>query len=182
MNDDYIRSGRIQNTEVKKVRVTEDENEIIDAIEEMNGLPDMTVLKLQMVEHCTHQTNELTTARVRIAGDYYCVTWDTGSQISLVTRRVVDKLDRLGLIREQRPIIARLTGIGDGIVKCGTEVRITARIGKNIDIEHSFIVIEDHDLDYCFLLGIDFMRANDISIDFSRELVGIKGSYDDGLV
>src|SRR5215469_487985 len=182
MSEDYIRSGRIQNTEVKKVRLPVDENEMIDTIEDIDGLPDMSVLKVQKVEYCTHQTNELTTARVRIAGDYYCVTWDTGSQISLVTRRVVDKLDRLGLIREQRPIIARLTGIGEGIVKCGTEVRITARIGKDIEIEHSFIVIEDQDLDYCFLLGIDFMRANDISIDFSRELVGINGSYDDGLV
>ena len=67
-------------------------------------------------------------------------------------------------------------------MKCGTQVTIAVEIGKGKCIVHTFIVIDSCDLDFCFLFGIDLMRANDISIDFAQARIGIHGDYNLGLL
>src|SRR5215470_7121162 len=112
----------------------------------------------------------------------YCGSWDTGAMICLVARWVVEELNREGLVIASRQVKVKIVGIGEGIVKAGEEVRLKLKLTNGMDIEHTFLVLEEAEqMPYCFLLGIDLMRVYGISLDFGQDRVGINGVYDTGM-
>ena len=69
----------------------------------------------------------------------------------------------------------RIHGIDEGEVISWKEVTLSLKLGKVLEIEHSFIVLEEQQLPYCFSFGVEFLRLNELIVDVGKGKIG-KGS------
>ena len=90
---------------------------------------------------------------------------DTGSSVSLVSSSF---LDYLGVTDRVSPTQAKLTSFSQNIVPAMGEIRLRSELA-GLTTEWTFIVSNLLDTD--FLIGADFMKANDISLDMGKGIL-----------
>lgn len=92
----------------------------------------------------------------------HCCLVDTGSQIGLVKRSILTKLD----VKAGKKVDVMLKGITNA--KCLAMEMVNVKF-KILDYEKEYemelVVLEDNTFPYCFLLGIDFIRKYGITVD-----------------
>jgi hypothetical protein len=95
----------------------------------------------------------------------YCGILDTAAEISLVRASVVGKVTEEMKLKnnKQRVQIKGLTKLLK-VMEESVEMKLTLP-KRMISKPHSFVVVEDNLIPSCFLLGIDYIAAQNLVID-----------------
>ena len=125
--------------------------------------------EIQNVAYCAHEISGRMALKVRINDKVYCGLIDTGAQVSLVSADVVRELEQLNWRIPRRCANVKLNGIGEGKTLAWEEVTLEVSMGTFGEVEHKFLVLEDGQMPYCFLIGIEFLRKYGLSVDVGNE-------------
>lgn len=125
------------------------------------------------VETCDRcQNTDHTRVMLRIGDRYYCALLDTGAEISLIKKSVVEECRgelQLQVHFDQQIEIEGYTGKNssmDGVV----DLQVILPSGMKT-YSHSFAIVKDNLIPHCLLLGVDFIVAHNLSLDVSTELL-----------
>ena len=118
---------------------------------------------------CKHGNIGGMTVVLQVNDKRYCGLIDTGAQISLVNASVVREEERQSWILSRRSVNVNIHGIGEGCVIAWEEVGLTVSIGKLMNVSHKFAVLNEEQMPYCFLIGIDFLRLKGLVVDLGNE-------------
>ena len=118
---------------------------------------------------CTHSLNSLSSSVVEVNNCNYCCILDTGAQVSLVAKSVVDSLLKDDLQVELKDSQDILVGLGNHQSKIIGIVMLKMKIlSVEINTESPFAVVDDSCIPCCFLLGSNFIKENNIQINFAK--------------
>ena len=164
--------------------VTEDPSDVTDHAADMDeadehSLPEHSVQDLECntlsfldnksPTHCArHIRGHITSVTVNFNGQVFCALLDNGSEISLISKSVVDALG-LTFHPDDRFLIRGL----------GPESNNTSPILGSLDLfipihdnfstySHTFAVVSDDIMPYCILFGDDYLNAHRIQLSFKN--------------
>ena len=117
------------------------------------------------ISYCSHGQDALPGIMVAIDNDRFCAILDTGAEISLVSRSVIEKL---GLqVSQER--LCNVVGYSGEVVPITETAEINFKFGNfQPDKAHKFAVVDECIFPKCFLVGLDYLADNSIDIDFSE--------------
>ena len=105
----------------------------------------------------------------------YCCLLDCGSQVCLVQRKVVEEIQEAGGEVSLEDAVIRLVGIGrDGENSINYAVMALEFHGRPSE-PLPFAIMKDQAIPCCFLLGANFIRQNDIVMDFEVSSISLNG-------
>ena len=112
-----------------------------------------------------HDRTHATSAMIEVCGLLFCALFDTGAQISCVSRSLFNVLG--SHLNTDAPFT--ITGLGsEGSPSLGV-AEISVVLPQCYSFaNHSFVVVEDGMMPFCAILGVDFISANNISLDFTN--------------
>ena len=136
-----------------------------------NIIQDMQILWSDQLEEdrvaCNHCFTGALIATIVSENQARCALVDAGAQVSLVKRSVLNTLNDY----EVRGINIRMHGVSEGSTQALEMARIKFSLDKDRVYQQEFIVLENESMPYCFLLGIDFLRKNMLSVDVNKEVL-----------
>ena len=136
----------------------EEYHELVKNLLEVNTSSD------QPYNYCCHNKDSLPRISITIGTDVFCGILDTGAEISLVSKSVVDKLD-LPLLNER---LCNVIGYSGELVPITQTVNVDFYFGSfKPPKPHKFAVVDDNIFPNCFLIGLDYLTENSIDIDLS---------------
>ena len=127
--------------------------------------------EIKRVSLCVHRERCGATVEMDLSGNKYCGLVDTGAQVSLVSASVIRELEKSTWDVERRCETMALHGLGKGHVMSWEEVVLVVSVGKMEEVKHVFVVVGDDQMPFCFLIGVDFLRMNDIAVDVGSEVL-----------
>ena len=114
---------------------------------------------------CNHHNTKQPQTSLAVNNQKFCALVDTGAEISLIIRNVLNNLTELQQQSGKKLQIVGLTG------QCGevsSSVLVQPCLGSlKITCKHEFYIVDDNLLPCCFLLGIDFLTNFSIDINFA---------------
>ncbi len=116
---------------------------------------------------CNNYTYGALCARILVENKTKCALIDSGAQISLIKRSVLKDLTRY----ESSPTQLNIKGISKGTTHAMEKVWLDFKFESGASYQHSFVVLENESMPYCFLIGIDFMKAYGLSLDVDEEIM-----------
>ena len=140
---------------------------------------DMSVLSNSNVKQCLY-SNRKTCSHAQsqepVIGIYinellFCAILDSGSEISLISRGVINSINSDGtycaIINDHVCDMVGLTGHKTSI---NESVLLDINVGER-KYSHKFSIVSDDVVPYCMLIGKDFLDKFNISVDFNHNLV-----------
>lgn len=133
---------------------------------EEHSLPDIQILFGEKTGNesifCQHQRPGGFTVYVHQNSTLHCCLIDTGAQIGLIKRSILNKLQ----VKYRRKTNVKIQGITNMKCVAMEQVFLNFKI-QNYEREYEmgFLVLEDSTFPYCILLGVDFLRRYDITVD-----------------
>ena len=124
--------------------------------------------------NCKHDLKSLTKSIIEHNNCNYCCILDTGAQISLVGKSVIESSSETNERLEIKESQDILVGLGsyqskvEGVVMLKTKI-----LGLETKIDSPFAIVDDKSIPCCFLLGSNFIKDNDIHINFANEEIGV---------
>ena len=89
---------------------------------------------------------------------------DSGSIICIVQKRVVDKLQKIGLQPTKIEEIDLVGATGQGEINNEIQLPITITNGKDsINLKHTFVVVDMKKVEHDCILGNDLLNSSDFS-------------------
>ena len=137
---------------------------------DMYEVENMIVEKTVDICYCKHSGGESMTALLSMNGGSYCGLIDTGSQISLVCESVVKDMENFNVKVERRKVRFTIKGLAGKVIAL-EEVILTVSMKELEEVKYRFVVLKDKQLPYCFVIGIDFLRVNELCIDIENEVL-----------
>ena len=122
-------------------------------------------------ELCEHLAAGCLISEVTISNRRCCALIDSGAQVSLVRRSVVNGLIGDGISIVSEPLRLTIVGLGEGEVCAYASVKICLESDSGEGFEHQFVILENEAMPCCFLLGIDFLKVHRLSVDVAHDLV-----------
>ena len=125
---------------------------------------------------CDHVHNSAAVTTVYCLGKFCCGILDSGAQISLVSSSVIDR------VRGSSPlpiddINLNLTGFGKDKTDSVGSVSLSIAVpGLQKPVEHVFCVVEAEVMQYCFLLGNNFLKQTGLILNFDNLTYGLNNS------
>jgi hypothetical protein len=125
---------------------------------------------LQVSCSCARFVRSTTT--VQLNGTTYCALLDTGAQVSLIREDVwlalPTSIKETSRIITEEPV--RLHGVGGGSASVVEIVSLPiGLVGLASGRSFPFAVVRQDSLPFCFLLGANFIKVHDLSVDFQRK-------------
>ena len=157
--------------ERKYENVNEKEDETDCEKETMDvSLREMEQIRMaEPIVYCSHGRNGNMEVKVGVKDMVYCGLIDTGAQVSLVNKNVIEELEREGVKFRKKQVKIRIHGIGKGELFAWEEVQLGITLGNRLEVEHNFIVLKEDQLPFCFILGIEFLSRYELIIDVGKE-------------
>ena len=120
--------------------------------------------------------NGIAKTSVILGNKRYCALIDTGAQVSLLKKGIRDQLLRTNIYQVRCNTVApRIRTVGGHIV--GTQG--VADLKWSFDGEEtfwgSFVLVEDHDMPVCAILGADLIKKLGISLNFQAREFSFRG-------
>ena len=125
--------------------------------------------------HCDHAMYHTSVSVKGLTTDKFCCLLDTGAQVSIVSETVIDKIRENGLQIEIYDNSCKLIGVAkdkQGIVGYVNLEVVIKDVGC---IMWPFAVVKNQDMPICFLMGANFIEANDIELDLGNDRMMFKG-------
>ena len=102
----------------------------------------------------------------------WCSVIDSGAEISLVSRDVVDALETAGSLGVVREHVCDIVGMNGKKVSVDAYVLLCLEFGEfKMSKPVKFAIVSKEVFPFCFLLGLDFMNYFNVSINFASNLV-----------
>ena len=130
---------------------------------------------VDIVEQCEHDHLGAMMCRSNLEGHSHCVMIDSGAQISLIRRNVVERLSTFGINLKHSPVNITIKGLSRGQVMAMESVAINFVTERGDYFSHHAVILENDAMPCCILLGIDFLRRHQLSIDVGNGLVFQQG-------
>ena len=161
---------------------------VIKNDEDENNTEDLSIMQqfnVQIQEyeqnrHCNHEVSQFCSYLYSVGDVKFCALIDTGAEISIISEKVwleIKKRNKhLELEKCEKEL---LRGIGGeltevvGIVKLKLEI-----LEMPLNNEIPFAVVENNKLPFCGILGANFLKANNVIIDFQKNMMHCQN--DDG--
>ena len=120
---------------------------------------------------CNHHWKEFGKCIVKMNEEQFCAVFDTGAQICVISDSVVRKIRNENL-KIQKVDSVRLTGLGEQTTVVNEIVLIKPTIlGIQVDKEMPFAVVQEDKIPYCMILGLNFIKNNNIGVDFYSQSI-----------
>ena len=131
---------------------------------DLNGLKKLSVNKI--VSNCKHSTS-LPHVTVSLNDCVLCAVVDSGAELSLISESALEKMRASGTINVYDKKLCEITGFS-GSKFAVQQVALIKFIVQSFEMNdyHEFAVVPDEIFPYCMLLGIDFLKRYDVTIDF----------------
>lgn len=117
---------------------------------------------------CSHTTFHLIGG---VGSNRYCCLLDTGAQVSLVNERVVNEMMESGHELEIRQSSSALVGLDRGKQGIKGYVVLELSIYERQVGPMPFAVVSEDAMPCCFLLGANFIKRNNVGIDFGKDQI-----------
>ena len=120
--------------------------------------------------HCNHLSNFVMQPQVSAqVGNYkFCAVLDTGAEISLVSESVLIMLNIQTIVTADR-LVCNIVGLGGATVPISKVAMLQFNFNDyQMPCKHEFAIVPDYVFPHCLLLGLDFILAFSVSIDFQR--------------
>ena len=159
--EDFIQEKHVNITSVEK------EGECCSVIDD-DDLGDLE-LGDTISRNCNHSVFHTTVKVPTIDQNNYCCLLDTGAQVSLVRREVIEELQKSGSKIDIRKNGNTLIGLGkakENVVEfVDLEVEISGCSSKSVP----FAITSNMAIPCCFLLGANYIKLNGIEMDFQND-------------
>ena len=121
---------------------------------------------------CSHGTDHVAQCIIVLNGIPYCALVDSGAQISLVSKSVVNETDSL-YDPDAHPNV--LKGLFGGRSEVLGAISATVCVGEDLKVtDFPFAVVPASSLNYCIILGLNFLRRAKLSLNFaSNSILGV---------
>ena len=163
INDKYINSPR--EVESKPVKIEEIED---DMSEYMEGL----ILCHTVSQACDHELISTLSCVAQVGENKFCTILDTEAQVSLFDRNTYELLSRDTDLRLVDSNGRMVKGIDNSLTKVIGVVELQLSVlDVKMDSYTSFAVVDNGLMPCCCLLGLDFMRDNNFTLDFQNGII-----------
>ena len=112
--------------------------------------------------------------KVRGVGRDYCCLLDCGSQVCLVRQEVIDEIREAGGELVVDESIIKLVGIEGECENSINCVMLVLDLHGHKSETMPFAVVKDTAIPCCFLLGANYMKENNIEMDFGASVITFK--------
>ena len=117
---------------------------------------------------CSHTHSSISAVPVYCHGKLFCGILDSGAQISLITEDSLNKLDNL-LSPKVEYLELDLSGVGKESTPVVGVVSLSIAIAGFVQpVDHTFCVVKSNAMQYCFLLGNNFLKQFGITLNFDE--------------
>lgn len=119
----------------------------------------------ESVEWCeNHVATHTTSGTVNIAGERYCVLFDTGAQVSFISNTLFSQLD----LPLDTTVSLVITGFGErrSFALGFVDLSLDLTNGCTNPGPHSFVVVDNSMMPFCIILGVDYISKHDVSLDY----------------
>ena len=126
---------------------------------------------------CNHRIEEGSCTCIVSVGDAkFCAMLDTGAQVSLITEEVWNHLKENDDSLKFEELDQTLVGIGNQQNKIVgiTELKLNI-LNTEMDNAVPFAIVKTESLPWCVLLGLNFLKSNNIILDFENSFIAHKG-------
>ena len=121
-----------------------------------------------------HHWNHHIEVQVSQSNTSYCALFDTGAQVSLVSRDLVNSLNKRGENIVIKKVNSNLVGLGEAKEAVEEVVELQIVIRGQMMCSLPFAVVPGESIPSCLLLGANFISKNQIEIDFKCSKIGVK--------
>ena len=109
------------------------------------------------------------TVRVTVDNLNFCALIDTGAEVSLITRSVLTEINKISNVSTSNDSRFEIVGFSGKRSLVTETAEIKLGIGSyDTAYPHQFAVVDDGVMPYCLLLGIDFLKSYNLSIDSNK--------------
>ena len=128
------------------------------------------------LEFCKHEPSELPHVCISMGNQNFCAILDTGAQLSLVSKYVLDKLSESNDIILKDEYLCDIRGFSGVKIPIMQTAELSFDFGSySVANRHKFGVIDDGILPHCMLIGLDFFDYHNIDIDLSMGICRREG-------
>ena len=119
---------------------------------------------------CVHSAGRITNNAVIVGGKHFCCMLDTGAQVSLMDIGVLNQFSLGDIVIHDCD--NSLVGLGNDETKVGGYLNLKLRLyDHHSETLHPFAVVAESTIPVCFILGANFLAANNLDLDFSCGIV-----------
>ena len=116
---------------------------------------------------CSHVCGNQPVVHVSVDCLKACALLDTGAEISLVSQGFLDRVANCIEVQVEEEQSVDIVGFSGHRRAVSRVAWLRFSIGSyTMDKSHKFAIVEDNIMPFCVLLGVDFLGAFDISVDF----------------
>uniref|UniRef100_A0A6A7FN12 RNA-directed DNA polymerase n=1 Tax=Hirondellea gigas TaxID=1518452 RepID=A0A6A7FN12_9CRUS len=156
----------------KDETLSNDSNNSENESDEESGLRSIST---ENVHQCSHKLLPFSSSMVEYGGYKFCCLLDSGAQVSLISETAWNIIKSNNKEIEMVKCNSRLSGVGNFQTKVLGLVKLKLKlINTDTEEEFPFAIVEESLIPCCCVLGINFIKANKIILDFNEQIILIK--------
>jgi len=134
---------------------------------------DLLVYSHCVAQHCGHAPMSSLSCSAQFGSVEFCTLLDSGAEVSLIDEETFNRLrresDTVKLRDTEGRVIKGIDRTSTTVIGI-TELKLSV-LDIQMECSTTFAVIEKEKMPCCCLLGADFMRDNDVTIDFTKGFI-----------
>ena len=126
---------------------------------------------------CNHDVSMRPQVHVDICDKKFCAIFDTGAELSLISREVIDVIGNVSDLNLKKERLCNVIGLSGVHTPIEETVALACKIGHYKVDSARFAVVPKQIMPYCILLGNDFMCTHGVSLNLLLDICSI-GKYE----